>query len=68
MRKYSERIAQLCISCDVILDPIGIKFLEVGKLGASFRLIKNCFPLSRDVSLLKIMLDDDVVVASQTSL
>ena len=50
------------VNSDVFLDPREMKFLQVGKLVAGFRLSENGFPLSRNANSKKSLIrrHDDV--------
>ena len=63
MRKHREQIVQSRVSSDVIFYPKRIKFFEVGKSGAGFRLSNNRFPPSRNAKL-KTSFDFDVMMTS----
>ena len=56
LKKYREQIVQSSVSCDIILDPQGLKFLPVGNLESEFCLRKNLFPSSRNANFKKVSL------------
>ena len=55
---------QLSVSCDVILDPKRIKFLQLLSRRLAFDLAKNVFFLSRNANL-QVVFDYDVMMTPQ---
>ena len=56
LRKYTEQNVQSRVKCNVILHRKVIKFLQVGELGAGFRLRKNHFALCRNTKKSSLVL------------